>query len=370
MKLKTGYLKSSREEAVAKHIKTGFAVMGVVVVLSTVLAAFFLLRPQIIAHVGSEKITTAEFKFFLRQIKDGMLEIAGYPDQETFWRSKIEGEYAIDIAKKSAIESARELKVQVIKAEERNISLSKQETEQLNSRIDDILYSEGGVRDNKKDKDKFLLDNYDVNLNGFRDIMRQYRLREILVQKESEAMVVEDTDIEEYYEKYPNEYKKSAYRENGEEALWVRHIRIALQEKASEEENKKALEKAEEVLEKIKSGGDFEQLAAEYSEDNGSGSYDSSYVFGMGRIPEEFRDTVLALEPGRVSEVVETEIGFVIIKLEERYKEGEPVSARCAKEYWEYGDTKVKALIYRERLNEWLNQYEFKINESVYKSIP
>jgi parvulin-like peptidyl-prolyl isomerase len=81
--------------------------------------------------------------------------------------------------------------------------------------------------------------------------------------------------------------------------------------------------RAEEVLTKVKAGGDFAALANQYSEDPGNkdpqtgapqgGFYDwhsrNGYV-------KEFSDAAWALEVGQVSPIVETEFGFHIIKLE------------------------------------------------------
>jgi hypothetical protein len=81
--------------------------------------------------------------------------------------------------------------------------------------------------------------------------------------------------------------------------------------------------KAEEVLTKVKAGGDFAALANEFSEDPGNkdmktgeqqgGLYDwkdrSGYV-------KEFADAAWGLEEGQISDIVETQFGYHIIKLE------------------------------------------------------
>jgi parvulin-like peptidyl-prolyl isomerase len=86
--------------------------------------------------------------------------------------------------------------------------------------------------------------------------------------------------------------------------------------------------KAEEVLAKVKAGGDFTALANEYTEDPGNkdmrtgksqgGLYDwksrDSYV-------KEFSDAAWALEAGQTSDIVETQFGYHIIKLEGKRRE-------------------------------------------------
>jgi parvulin-like peptidyl-prolyl isomerase len=75
---------------------------------------------------------------------------------------------------------------------------------------------------------------------------------------------------------------------------------------------------ANEVLEKVKKGGDFAELAKEYSDDPGSKSRGGLYEGVVkGQFAPEFEKAVDSLKVGEVApEIVETEFGFHIIKLE------------------------------------------------------
>jgi peptidyl-prolyl cis-trans isomerase C len=77
--------------------------------------------------------------------------------------------------------------------------------------------------------------------------------------------------------------------------------------------------KALEVLQRIKAGEDFAQLAKEYSDDPGSREQggDLGY-FGRGQMTPKFEQAAFDLKPGQVSDLVETPFGFHIIKVEER----------------------------------------------------
>lgn len=84
--------------------------------------------------------------------------------------------------------------------------------------------------------------------------------------------------------------------------------------------NEEKLKKAEEVLKKVKEGGDFAELAKEYSEDPGSKDNGGLYEnVAKGQFAPEFEAAALALEPGQVvDKVVKTDFGFHIIKLEKK----------------------------------------------------
>ena len=79
--------------------------------------------------------------------------------------------------------------------------------------------------------------------------------------------------------------------------------------------------KAVEVLGKLNAGGDFAELAKEFSDDQGSKEKGGLYedVAQGGGFDEKFEAAALALEPGKyTSEPVETQFGFHIIKLEKK----------------------------------------------------
>ncbi len=93
-------------------------------------------------------------------------------------------------------------------------------------------------------------------------------------------------------------------------------------------DNKQNRSKAEDVLKRVRAGEDFAKLASEFSTDPGSKEKGGDLGwFGAGQMVPEFEKAAFALQPGQVSDLVETQFGYHIIKLEERKtenKDGKP----------------------------------------------
>jgi len=107
-----------------------------------------------------------------------------------------------------------------------------------------------------------------------------------------------EEEITEYYEENKEKFIK-------DEEYHLRHILVETQEEA------------EAILEKIRGGADFAELAKEKSLcPSGEKGGDLGFI-ARGRTVKPFEDAGFALKVGEISEVVKTEFGYHIIKLEE-----------------------------------------------------
>lgn len=358
-------------------IKYGIVALAIIVVIIAGLFIFFDSVGGYAAEVGKEKISEKEFKLYLAIQKQSMLAAAKSIDsninEETFWSSKISGETAIEIARKKALEGIRDLKIQLDKAKENKITLTSEETKGIDNNIktnyiDPEQYGSGN---------RIRANNYFNNTYGFGiDELRKSQVENAIVQKyqasEVKKINIKETDIKEYYDKHPDWYKGNTdMRTGAEEAVWARHILIMAGKDEAQDVKDAAKKKAQEILDKLKGGADFAALAKENSED-GNAQYGGDYLFGKGRMVKEFEDTVFSLAPGQLYDgLVQTDYGFHIVKLEEKYAKDQPVSLKCATEYREYGTGFISYKLYSDKLNEWKNdpKYALKQNTSVYNSI-
>ncbi len=84
---------------------------------------------------------------------------------------------------------------------------------------------------------------------------------------------------------------------------------------------------AKAIKAKLDAGGDFAQLAKENSKDGSAAQGGDLGWFGKGMMVKPFEDAVVAMKPGQVSDPVQTQFGWHIIKLEETRPAKKPALA-------------------------------------------
>ncbi len=101
-----------------------------------------------------------------------------------------------------------------------------------------------------------------------------------------------------------------------------------------EKMNKEAEDKAKGVLEKLKNGGDFAELAKQDSADTGSAAQGGDLGwFEKGIMVPEFEKAAFAMKPGETSDLVKTQFGYHIIRVEDVEKDkktGEVTKVKAA----------------------------------------
>lgn len=121
----------------------------------------------------------------------------------------------------------------------------------------------------------------------------------------------------------PNAQALEAYARNKYQAD-IDKYKLPAQTRAShiliEKTADNAPQEVQALLAQLKAGAVFEDLAKEFSKDPGSAARGGDLgFFGEGRMVKPFEDAVNALlNPGDISEVVESPFGFHIIRLDER----------------------------------------------------
>jgi EpsD family peptidyl-prolyl cis-trans isomerase len=138
---------------------------------------------------------------------------------------------------------------------------------------------------------------YQKKLEDFKKI----NLVGILLEKEIESKEkVSDKEIRDYYEKHKEDFAP------------VSQVRLSHIVVNTEEE-------AQKVLERLKKGEDFAQLAKKISIDTVSAKKGGDLgFFSRGEIPSEFRVVAARLKTGEISEPIKTKSGYEIVKVTDK----------------------------------------------------
>lgn len=121
--------------------------------------------------------------------------------------------------------------------------------------------------------------------------------------------VIDDADIQQFFETQrqtlPQRPANISFRQ------------VVIAPEPTDSARRAAIEEAEQVLEELRSGGDFEVLARRFSDDVGTAEHGGDLGwFGTGRMVQEFEQVAFSLRPGQTSGIVETDFGFHIIRVE------------------------------------------------------
>lgn len=151
------------------------------------------------------------------------------------------------------------------------------------------------------------------------EAQKDYRLRgmayeRLLAAKKGSEIAVSEEEVKKYYEENPTEFEVP-------EQVQASHILLSTKPtdpNADPNEVKaQAKEKADELLKQLKDGADFAALAKEHSSCPSKARGGDLGQFTRGRMVKPFEEAAFALKTGELSDVVETDFGYHIIKVTE-----------------------------------------------------
>jgi peptidyl-prolyl cis-trans isomerase C len=140
----------------------------------------------------------------------------------------------------------------------------------------------------------------------------------------TDKTVIQDSEAKAYYDENPGYFKQA-------EQVRVSHIMLRVDSNAETSQKEKVRKQIEDVKKRIDAGEDFSALANSLSEDTSSkgNGGDIGYIY-KGQTPQSFEDVAFSLEKGGVSDVVETDAGYHLVKLTDR-KEARTIGFEEAK---------------------------------------
>jgi len=121
---------------------------------------------------------------------------------------------------------------------------------------------------------------------------------------------VSDAEVHSFYSGNPEKMRTP-------EVVQARHILLKLPSDADDAARRAARQKLTGILAQARNGVDFGTLAQQYSEDTSAAQGGDLGYFSRGHMVKPFEEAVFALQPGQLSDIVETTFGLHLIKLED-----------------------------------------------------
>ena len=145
-------------------------------------------------------------------------------------------------------------------------------------------------------------------------IQRGLSIRGLIDQKVANKIVVTDEETKAYYDGNPQLFKQP-------EQIKASHILIKVEPTADDATKAAARKKIEDIRKKLTDGGDFAELAKEYSEGPSAPKGGDLGYFRRGQMVKAFDDTAFSMKTNEVSGLVETRFGYHLIKVYDKKPE-------------------------------------------------
>jgi peptidyl-prolyl cis-trans isomerase SurA len=162
-----------------------------------------------------------------------------------------------------------------------------------------------------------------VSFEDFKQNMRNQIITQQVIGKEVGSRLVIGKDEEQkFYDEHKSELDQP-------EQVRLSEILVSTEKKANDTRDdaqivQAAQEKANSLLEEIKKGAKFDDVAKKDSDGPSAAQGGDLGYFKLGTLAKELEDKTFAMKPGDISDVIRTKQGFIILKATDHTEAGVP----------------------------------------------
>ncbi|WP_029520621.1 peptidylprolyl isomerase [Persephonella sp. IF05-L8] len=250
------------------------------------------LDKKVVATVGKEKITEMDVRRYMKVILP-----------MNYYHKSLTEEKLKDVRKK-ALEALINRELLYYEAKKKGIKVKDEQ-------VENIINQMAKKYKSKENLEK-LLKQTGITLDRFKLELKKRLAIEKLLSKYVKVNITEK-ELKEYYQKNKFKFKEPP-------SVKVKYIYIKI-DPSKKNGKKLAREKAEKAYKELKEGKDFGDVAYRYSDDLSRIKGGDLGFVHKGRFDKEVEDVIYKLKPGQFSEIIETDIGFHIVKVEDKRPE-------------------------------------------------
>jgi peptidyl-prolyl cis-trans isomerase SurA len=293
---------------------------------------------EIVARVNNDIITKSELDKARESAADGVREDCNgrcTPEQL---------QTAVDDSQKNALRDLIDQSLLAQRGKDMDINVEPDVIKQL----DQIRQ-----KNNLKDLDELekAVTAQGLNWDDFKGNIKNRILTQEVIRREvgSHINITHDEEM-----KYYEDHKKD----------FVRPEQVALSAIEIKTEGKKESEipelkaKAQKLLDRVKEGEDFGELAKRFSD--GATAQQGGYLgqYKRGELSKELEDLVFKMDKNQLTDVIETKQGFLVLKVMEHYQEGEQT--------FEKVENEIQDHLYQQKMEPALREYLKTLREQSY----
>ncbi|MDL1962935.1 MAG: peptidylprolyl isomerase [Deltaproteobacteria bacterium] len=145
-------------------------------------------------------------------------------------------------------------------------------------------------------------------------IKKGIAIQELVETRISQKIKISDKETKVFYDTNPDFFKQP-------EQVKASHILIKVAPDADELTKSEAKQKLRQIQQKLNKGEEFATLAKEFSEGPSKTNGGDLGYFQRGQMVKPFEDAAFALKPEKVSNIVETQFGYHLIKVVDKKPE-------------------------------------------------
>jgi peptidyl-prolyl cis-trans isomerase SurA len=151
-----------------------------------------------------------------------------------------------------------------------------------------------------------------TTFDAYKQDVREQMLRQRLVRREIQSKIlVTDEEIGEYYKEHRQDYE-------GKEAVRIKQILLIVPRDSEQSARDEIRKQADAIRKRLMAGESFDQMAAKYSEGPAAQSGGDIGFIERGHAMRDVETVAFQLGIDEVSEVIESPLGFHIIKMVEK----------------------------------------------------
>jgi peptidyl-prolyl cis-trans isomerase C len=246
--------------------------------------------PEVLARVNGENVTKSDFDKLIAQMEMSAGQPVPKERRDEIYRSALDQLVTYTLL-------SQETKARGIKGDDKEVEQQMQQ-----------------IRGQFKTEEEFTkaLAGRGMTPERLRsDMVKEASIKTMMDAEVAGVAPVTDAEVRAFYDKNPDKFKQP-------EGVRASHILIPVPQGGDEAAKKAAKTKAEAILKKVKSGGDFAKLAQENSSDGSAQQGGDLGFFTRGQMVGPFDAAAFSMKPGEISDLVETQFGFHIIKVTEK----------------------------------------------------